>query len=216
MTVKGLIFDLDGTLIKSPGITLLNKILLETLRELKLNTKNIVLDEFWRSGRRHRDILEKWGVRDPIDFWRVFDEKDYNLRFRLIKSGVIKVFEDVTVLKQLALNYKLGLVSNSSRRVVELELEAFNLRDLFQTIIILGTEKQDYAKPEPQGVLWCLEGLGLKKEEVVFIGDLEIDLEAGLKAGVKTFRIIRDDIKGHIREEYTIRSLHELYSKINF
>ncbi len=216
MTVKALIFDLDGTLVKSPGIPLLNQILLETLRELGVDVKNIVLDDFWRSGSKHREILEKWGVKNPIAFWKVFDEKDYNLRFQLIKTGVITVFEDVVVLKDLKLNYKLGLVSNSSRRVVELELDSFNLRDLFHSVIVLGTENQDYAKPEPQGILWCLSKLGVKKEEVVFIGDLEIDLAAGLKAGVKTFRIIRGDVEISDNEGFTIRSLHELYSKIIF
>ncbi|WEU40427.1 MAG: HAD family hydrolase [Candidatus Odinarchaeum yellowstonii] len=216
MVVKGLIFDLDGTLVKSPGLSLLNKILLETLSELGVDLKNISLEEFWCSGRRHRRLLEAWGVSDPIVFWRVFDEKDYNLRYQLIKSGVITVFEDVAVLQKLALNYKLGLVSNSSRKVVELELDVFNLRSLFNAIIILGTENQDYAKPEPQGILWCLKKLGLRRDEVVFIGDLEIDLEAGLKAGVKTFRIIRDRLEKIDKSEFTIHSLYELYSKINF
>ncbi|MEM2109058.1 MAG: hypothetical protein QW327_01005 [Candidatus Odinarchaeota archaeon] len=99
MPIHGLIFDLDGTLVKSPGIPMLNKILIDTLRELGVEAKtSVIINEFWNSGRKHRELLKNWGISDPRVFWRRFDEKDYQLRLELIRSGGISVFEDVSVL----------------------------------------------------------------------------------------------------------------------
>lgn len=215
MEVKGIIFDLDGTLIESPGMIRLNGILKDTLKEFYVdNIDESLISEFWSSGRNHKNILEKLGVKSPDLFWRSFDEKDYNLRRDLIEKGGMKAYSDVNTLVELSRKYKLGLVSNSSEKVVKLELGAFKLRRFFQSIIILGSKLQNYAKPEPQGLVWCMEKLGLRKNEVIYIGDLEIDLEAGRSAGVKSIRMMRKAEASGGKGEETIRNLYELINNI--
>lgn len=65
-------------------------------------------------------------------------------------------------------------------------------------------------------MIWCLEQLNLKKSEAVFIGDLEIDLEAGEKAGITTVRIIRGVDNKLLKDPLVIGDLYELQGKIDF
>ncbi|MHA1754176.1 MAG: HAD family hydrolase [Candidatus Odinarchaeia archaeon] len=214
MIKKGIIFDLDGTLIQTPGIPMYNKIMRKTLRDIGIS--NLTYEEIskiWSSGEKNREILKKWGVKNTREFWETFDENDYKLREKLIKKGEIRTYPDIDILNKFKKEYKLGLVSNSSKKVVDLELESFNLRKFFNSIVILGTEYQDYSKPEPHGLIWCIKKMNLTKEECIYVGDLKIDLIAGLRAGVLTFII---DRKGNRKIPNSIRSLYELINILNF
>ena len=39
-------------------------------------------------------------------------------------------------------------------------------------------------KPDPEGLLWAMDKLGLKREDVLFCGDTTIDAETAQNAGV--------------------------------
>ena len=42
------------------------------------------------------------------------------------------------------------------------------------------------AKPEPDVLLKCIDALGVRKEDCLFIGDAPTDIEAGHRAGIRT------------------------------
>ncbi|MHA1410345.1 MAG: HAD family hydrolase [Candidatus Odinarchaeia archaeon] len=211
MRIKGLIFDLDGTLIKTPGLPMFNKILIETLRGLgvKENTPNNMM-ELWKSGKNNKKILRNWGVSEPLTFWREFDKNDFKIREKLIKDKQITPYEDIKIIKELSERYTLGIVSNSSREVVDLEVDAFNLRRYFKSIISLGTIHQDLAKPEPHGLLWCVDKLGLRREECIYIGDLKTDFIAGKRAGITTYIVKREHNIDQLPATNIIYSLNEI------
>ena len=50
--------------------------------------------------------------------------------------------------------------------------------------LIIGGEDVNNAKPDPQGLLLCIEKLGLKKGDVLYVGDNIVDAQAAERAGV--------------------------------
>lgn len=78
---------------------------------------------------------------------------------------------------------RIGLVTARVEPVAEMwaELERLGISRFFESVV---TGQEIPRKPAPDGILHCLDELGLKARESVFIGDSEVDIRAGRDAGV--------------------------------
>ena len=65
----------------------------------------------------------------------------------------------------------------------KLMLEQFGLISHFDHV--QGTDGFP-AKPEPDVLLRCIDAMGVRKEDCLFIGDAPTDIEAGHRAGIRT------------------------------
>lgn len=217
-SVKAVLFDLDGTLINLPNGKFFDDLLIQTLSMLGLN---IPSEEerfsLWSSGKKIEEILKSWGVKNVDELWKIFDELDLKKRIELINAGVIRPFDDVKpTLEQLkAKGFKLGIVTNTPSEIALLELETFDLKRFFDNLVMLGTVEQAKAKPEPDGILWCLSALNMKPREAVYVGDSFEDILAGKRAGVCTVLIKRKDLKLSIDPDFEIDSLLLLLELLN-
>ncbi len=79
-------------------------------------------------------------------------------------------------------NIKCGIVSTKYRyRILEV-LKRDGLSEKFD--IIVGGEDVCTPKPDPEGLLKAILGLGIKKEECLYIGDSIVDAKTAINAGV--------------------------------
>jgi HAD superfamily hydrolase (TIGR01549 family) len=109
------------------------------------------------------------------------------MKRRLIELGQVRLYEDVDVLNKLQEDMKLGLVSNSSHKTVTLELERFNLKKYFKSVIALGDFTYNLKpKPDPDGILQCLEDLQEAPSSSVVVGDNLTDIIAGKRSRAHT------------------------------
>ncbi|MFX0068419.1 MAG: HAD family hydrolase [Promethearchaeota archaeon] len=208
---RAIVFDLDGTLIDIPDHNLFDRLLVETLESLSVPVPaGKELKELWVSGKNYVNILKCWGVVNIDEFWRVFDLKDLRARKDLIGRGVIRPFDDTEVLKRLKEKFKLGLVSNTIEEIVMLEIETFDLKKYFSKIVTLGTVAQQFAKPEPDGIVWCLEGLDVPADSALTIGDQRTDIIAGKRAGSTTALLVRREDQQHFDADLVFKTLYEL------
>ncbi|QII83087.1 HAD-IA family hydrolase [Jeotgalibaca arthritidis] len=81
-------------------------------------------------------------------------------------------------------SFLLAIVTGKARRSLDISLEQLEMADLFD-YIITGDDVEK-AKPHPEGIFKVLDNLKLKKEDVIFVGDSDADIAAGLDAGVHT------------------------------
>ncbi|MBD3351456.1 MAG: HAD-IA family hydrolase [Candidatus Lokiarchaeota archaeon] len=84
-----------------------------------------------------------------------------------------------------AKNVKLAMLSNNKRTSVEQSLEKHDLKQYF--LEILGANDTEKLKPEPDGLLKILKDQSISNpSEVLFIGDMKTDVQAGKAAKIKT------------------------------
>lgn len=85
-------------------------------------------------------------------------------------------------LNSLSNKVKLFVVSSKKTNVLKRNLEILKIDDLF--IEVIGSDKVDHYKPEPDGIYHILNQHHLKKEETLYIGDAIFDIKMAKNAGV--------------------------------
>ncbi len=194
-----IIFDLDETLIEIPhAYDFFDGLIIETLKKIGITPIPLQTerDRLWRTGKEYIEILKSWGIENPVQFWSIFDELDFDRRKQLILKGEIKPFYDTapTLEKLKSLNIKLAILTNTIRRITDYTLHCFGLARFIDYTLALG-DTQEKCKPEPDGVFEILNFFSILPEHAAMVGDSQNDMEAGLKAKVRCFRIMRDHLK---------------------
>ena len=98
--------------------------------------------------------------------------------FARVMTNNIKVFTDLLELIN-EFNLKTGLVTSSYREVVLKALEPHGFS--FNSLVC---NRDAPHKPRPDGLLKCINELGVKRSEAVFIGDMISDAQTAINAGV--------------------------------
>ncbi|AGL00534.1 HAD family hydrolase [Desulfoscipio gibsoniae] len=80
-------------------------------------------------------------------------------------------------------DYRIALVSNIGKKVLEQVLPSFNLQNSFGLVVTRNDVR--LLKPANEGLLKVIDWAGVKKENIIHIGDSLSDLEAARDAGIK-------------------------------
>ena len=185
--IKGVIFDLDQTLIDSLEAVTEAFNAGTALLGLKPVPKE-VLARFLDKGLRMSDML--------IELYpSVFKEEQ---KLQTCQSEIRKVYlqlepekvflkpgakRTIKHLKQRGI--KIGIVTGrmSKGEGKWLELRRLHIHQFIDSMV---TAAEAPGKPAPDGLIKCMGELGLYPEECIFVGDSQLDIIAGKKAGVKT------------------------------
>lgn len=91
------------------------------------------------------------------------------------------------VLGELHATYRLAIVTGRIRTGIQTIFSCQPIGDLFEVVITA----QDYAnpKPHPEPLLLALKKLSLRPEEAVYIGDSHTDIEAAREAGMPSIHL---------------------------
>jgi HAD superfamily hydrolase (TIGR01509 family) len=76
---------------------------------------------------------------------------------------------------------RLGLVTASTRGVVEPNLARLHLEDAFEVMVFADEVAQ--GKPHPEGLLRALDAMALPADATIYVGDTIVDLEMARAAG---------------------------------
>jgi HAD superfamily hydrolase (TIGR01509 family) len=189
MGIKGVIFDLDGTIIDSlETYTQAFNRGLEQLHEEPIPKNELAA--LLNTGLGLKDtIMKRYSSLDQETAEKYFEEiRDAYLE--LEKEGVRLQPGAREVLSRLkARGVKIGIVTG---RTTSGEGRWHELRRLnaaqFIDVMITGADSARN-KPAPDGLIKCIRELGLSAQECVFVGDSQADLLTGKAAGVKTIGI---------------------------
>ncbi len=210
MTIRGIIFDLDGTLVDSlEDITIALNHALETVGQP-------TRDEEWvrrhlGHGAAHLVHCAVAGTRaaphdrDVLDeFVRYYDEHPCDTT-----APYPAVREVLTALT--ARNLAMAVLSNKTVIIVRKVLQILDMERFFTNI--WGGDSFPDRKPSPVGLQHFLELHQLQPKEMMMIGDSPADIESALNAGTLScfIRSGYGTLDGSgIHPDHTISSLAEL------
>lgn len=181
--VRGLLFDLDGTLVDSAlGLTKTVNKMLEHMG-LPTTSKTHVINWIGNGTDMLVERALSWSgailtVQSYHQARILFDKYYYQ---HIDSSG--RLFPQVKeTLAQIIENGLLvGLVTNKPRQLTLLLLESLKIRDYFS--LIIGGDEVVEKKPHPAALYLALGRLGLRANEVLFVGDSRNDIMAAQAAG---------------------------------
>jgi HAD superfamily hydrolase (TIGR01549 family) len=105
-------------------------------------------------------------------------------QFNKYKDAESTIFEGIDkLISKLAKHVKLAILTNNKSQYAEEVLDKFNISEHFGTII--GFNDVTEVKPNPEGIVKILQKWKMKPSDVIFIGDMTTDIEAGKAANVK-------------------------------
>lgn len=93
-----------------------------------------------------------------------------------------------------------GIVSTKGGDVLDAIFRRFSLRD--QLALIVGGQDVTKVKPDPEGLNFALNRLGLTKDKVLFCGDTVIDAETARRANVSFCAVLNGTTPAEAFEEY--------------
>lgn len=216
--IKGVIFDLDSTLIesldayteafnqaiKAHGLEAISKDQLTTFLNQAVSIDGILLGLF-------PDVFGEASLRQKAV------EEMRRVYLQLEGQGVGLVSGAKETLSWLKSNqFKIGIVTSrpTSGEIQWVELSRL---DVAQFIDAMVTAAEVPRKPAPDGIIKCLEMLDLSPDECVFVGDAQADIDAGKGANVQVITLgagVAQKYLTNLQEVIIIEKLAELVTII--
>jgi len=178
--IRNILWDVDGTLFNTcPAITYA---ISKSLNEMGLSLALNVIDSLARESISHCvDMLSQRFKLDPDLLRKQFAES-----YRSIDSANQPPFSGVCKVCELihARNGLNVIITHRSVRSTQRLLDAYHMTAYFEEIF--SVEQGFPRKPDPAMVLAAREKFAMHTDETLLIGDRDIDIQAGRKAGVRT------------------------------
>lgn len=192
--IHGVIFDCDGVLIDS--------------RQANIRFYNLILQELGKPemGPEDEEYVHSQTVTESIR--RIVSQSELERAFQAAKrisySTVLPWITPQAGLIQGLERLRAGgvpcAINTNRTNTMGLILDKFGLHSYFKPVVTAATVH--HPKPHPESIYWILAKWGLSPENVVFIGDTEVDRRTAAAAGVAfwAFRNESLNAKRHIRD----------------
>ncbi|MCX6814959.1 MAG: HAD family hydrolase [Candidatus Aenigmarchaeota archaeon] len=204
MKYNAVIFDLDGTLVYTP-LECTRYLAKKAFGEFGINLSDEEADYFWFSHKREDFIGEK-GL-DVETFWDVYRKHD-TYEFR---KPSLKLYEDAGIIQEAkSKGYKTGIVTGAPLHIILLSQQIIGRQNL--DCSIRAQKKSGFEpKPNPQALIHCIESIGAKSPETIYVGNGDEDVLVSRAAGVLDVIIERGE-HDLMKETPSLRikSLYEL------
>ena len=236
--IKGILFDLNGTLIDIYTTESDDQLYRVTTNYLDYYGVKIAPCELKRRFFELNRMQRQQSEEDfpEFDVAKIFQQiiGDYHTRplentaelarstavvFRAAGRYKLECYDGVyEIMRDLKKRFLLGAVSDGQSLWAVPELQSVNLEDFFQTVVVSGD--LGYRKPDIRLFKQALDALQLAPQEVIFVGnDMYRDVYGGHTAGMKTvfFKSNQGDHDYHGADaDYIIYNFKELPRAIEF
>ncbi len=187
-------FDLDGTIIDSlPYWHEAYQKVLSSLTPDYINVKELKRGTY--SMAIWKNLLENYGIKTDLKIADLVSKTNqayldvFNKAPLEVRDGFWELLDELKTER----NFKIALISNSDRVVVDRVLEAMSIKDNVFDLTICGDEVR-YRKPSPDIYQAALKNLGVKNSEAIAFEDSLSGAESAHKAGIEQIIIWSTEI----------------------
>ncbi len=187
--MKGIIFDLDGTLSNTlESLTISGNLALK-----KLGLSGFEMDRYrYFVGDGADELVKRMLIASGDAECKRYDElrAAYRETFSQYADYKVTVYDGMPeTLKALrSKGFKLAVLSNKPhKQAIEVVHKLYG-EDLFDHI--QGKVKEIERKPSPDGALYVANTLGLKPKDILYVGDTSTDMKTGKSAGMYTIGVL--------------------------
>lgn len=205
-SIKGVIFDLDGTLVDSMWVWAKIDMDFVNSRNLDVPYEDIMADVAHCSFSETAVYFkEKFGLTESVEeimeIWNRQAEEEYGKNVFLKKGAK----EFLTDLKRKGI--KLALATSNSRHLLNICLTANGIIDYFD-VLVTTDESMSKSKREPDVFLLAASRMGVEPKDIVVFEDVSHSMVGAKKAGMRVIGI-RDKYTGTKDED--VKDLCELF-----
>ena len=182
--VKGILFDLDGTLVDSLAAT--------------FDAFNHGITQL--GGRKHsgQEIMSYFGPGEGQIFAKILGPQKAERAYALARTymdkhlGEVPLHQGVDELLQKLISSKvpMSIVTGRSWDTTELILKHHGILDQFITVV--ANDHVDAPKPSPDGIRLALSRMKLEPHETCYVGDSHVDILASHSAGSQSIAALWD------------------------
>ncbi|MCG7406544.1 HAD family hydrolase [Paenibacillus sp. ACRRX] len=187
--LKGIVFDMDNTILRSridfqamkneTYQFLVSKEILTDGYDLNYHTTSTIVEEAIQTNRMSEELRN--------DMWDIAKKHEVcGMKGADLEPGAVEV------LSKLKGRYQLAIVTNNSVEAAGIALRDNDISAYFDFII--GRELMKALKPSPDGYLRVLDEFKHSANEWLSVGDSWIDGKASINAGIR-FIAYRSDIE---------------------
>jgi len=239
MKIRGILFDINGTLIDihtDEGMEEIYRAISHflTYQGIYLH-RGEVRDQYYRiMDEQVEASREPYPEFDAIALWRAFLTRNLNPDrpnplehlpeflaqiYRGISRLRLELYSDVkSVLDELKPRFPMAVVSDGQSAWAMPEMRATGIDGYFDPIVISGDH--GYRKPDPRLFQAALDGIHARPEEVLFVGnDMYRDVFGAREMGMKTVFFVSNQGRQHMEgmePDYIIYRFDELRQAIAF
>jgi phosphoglycolate phosphatase len=207
MTIKGILFDLDGTLVDT--VTDIRNALNYALSPY--GTKDLSVEETKKLiGEGLSRLIEKSLGKERITWKDAAIARFLDHYSKHIADNSI-VYPFVRETLEKLSGYKKAIISNKKEDLSRDLLKKLDLLKHFE--LIVGSDTASEKKPSAVPVIYALSNFNIRSDEAVIVGDSTYDIEAGEKAGVKTIAVTYGygERRHLLNADHIINSFNDLF-----
>ena len=184
--IKGVLFDMDGTVLDSEHLFLKSQI--QLLKEFNIDHHACDLEEF--KGLSYKDFypkfMKKFGIISEISEIRE-KLRTYLHKFMETDLKFIPGFESFFKLYIQNKNYSVGLVTNTTRLSYQKIQTCINIDDYFGYVLTVSESIEP--KPSPKPYFQAMNHLSLNFDQIVIIEDSKTGLISAKQTGATVIAI---------------------------
>jgi phosphoglycolate phosphatase len=187
--VRGIIFDLDGTLIKSVvDFPKMKKRMIEFINSLPISTpkytivqttNEIILD--LNERMTNQGIADEERNRILVEISKILTEVEFE---NLAKVELLPGVKEFILICQ-ELGIKMGILTRASREYLLASLDQTGIKQYFSVKLSRDEFTLLKAKPHPYALDFTIRELAVPPKDILFVGDHEIDYRCAKEGNIR-------------------------------
>jgi len=214
MGVKGVVFDLDGTL------TYFNVRMREAREAFLRRIKSLGVGSRLLTPDRPLEIIIRYlerrhGLSRDL-LMRLADESFTPYELEAAETAELRPEARLVLDRLKSMGYRLGIASNNCRICVDRVLRRLGLEGYFAAVVTRNDVRR--LKPHEEMIVEAVGRLGIEPREAVYVGDSIVDVVAGRRAGALV-ALLRGGssstmLPARTRPDYVLKDLEDLIQAI--